>query len=117
MLQVRMKNSAAGSILRWTEELVRTLSIPVCVNDRIDVALAAGAAGVHLGADDLPVVRARVLGPPPFAIGVSVGDAREAALAREGTPDYWSVGNPGRSKLRTMVWKRWRCWAARKSIW
>lgn len=92
MLQVRMKDSAAGETLRWTERLIAALGIPVWVNDRADVAWLAGAAGVHLGADDLPVDRVRARGPRPLGIGASVGSEREAAAARRALADYWSIG-------------------------
>jgi thiamine-phosphate diphosphorylase len=60
------------------------------VNDRPDVALAAGAAGVHLGPDDLPVALARRVCPPGFIIGASVGALNEADAAVEA--DYWGIG-------------------------
>ena len=64
--------------------------MPVIVNDRPDVALAVGAAGVHLGLDDLPVALARAIAPPGFVIGASVGSEGEAAAAVEA--DYWGIG-------------------------
>lgn len=91
-LQVRMKNSGAGELLRWTERLMRAVTLPVYVNDRVDVAWATGAAGVHLGADDLPADRVRGASPGTFHIGVSVGTDAEAARALNGGADYWSLG-------------------------
>lgn len=91
-LQVRMKNNGAGELLRWTERLIRSVTIPVYVNDRADIAWAAGAAGVHLGADDLPADRVRGASPGTFRIGVSVGTDAEAARAMNGGADYWSLG-------------------------
>jgi thiamine-phosphate pyrophosphorylase len=93
LVQVRMKDSAAGDLLRWTERLVAALRIPVWVNDRADVAWLAGAAGVHLGADDLPPDRVRADGPRVLGIGVSVGSVAEAARALDVGADYWSVGS------------------------
>lgn len=58
------------------------------VNDSLDVALAAGADGVHLGQDDLPVAEARAAAPPGFIVGVSVGDVAEAKTAAAGGADY-----------------------------
>ncbi len=92
-LQVRMKNSPAAEILRWTERLVEALAVPVYVNDRADIAWAAGAAGVHLGADDLPVARVRAAAPRPVLIGISVGTESEAQAVRDAAPDYWSIGS------------------------
>jgi thiamine-phosphate pyrophosphorylase len=73
--------------------LVDTLGIPVWVNDRADVAWAARAAGVHVGADDIPVARLRSAAPFACSIGVSVGNEREASAALAGDPDYWSIGS------------------------
>jgi thiamine-phosphate pyrophosphorylase len=64
--------------------------VPVLVNDRPDVAMAAGAAGVHLGPDDLPVALTRAIAPPGFVVGASVGSMEEAAAA--GAADYWGIG-------------------------
>lgn len=52
--------------------LVTALPVPVIVNDRADVALACGAAGVHVGAQDVPVAALRHIVPPGFIIGASV---------------------------------------------
>src|SRR5437879_13323772 len=72
--------------------LVGALAVPVLVNDRVDVALAAGAAGAHLGQDDPPLDRLRPHVPPGFLLGVSVGTAAEAERARPWPADYWSIG-------------------------
>jgi thiamine-phosphate pyrophosphorylase len=93
ILQIRMKDSPGGALLRWTERLIAAVRIPVWVNDRADVAWLAGAAGVHLGADDLPGDRVRTAAPRPTAIGVSVGTRAEAERARAAGADYWSLGS------------------------
>jgi thiamine-phosphate pyrophosphorylase len=93
ILQVRMKDTPGGALLRWTERLVAEVRIPVWVNDRADIAWLTGAAGVHLGADDLPADRVRAASPRPIGIGVSVGTPAEAARARAGGADYWSMGS------------------------
>jgi thiamine-phosphate pyrophosphorylase len=69
---------------------MKVLTIPVLVNDRPDVAIAAGAAGAHLGSDDMPVDLARRIAPEGFIIGASVGSEAEAASA--GLADYWGIG-------------------------
>ena len=61
------------------------------VNDRLDVALACGADGVHLGQGDLRVDLARMQAPRPFIIGVSVGNSNEAVAAEKGGADYVAV--------------------------
>ena len=61
------------------------------MNDRLDIALAAGADGVHLGQDDLPVAAARRIAPRPFLIGASVGSIDEAVRAERDGADYVAV--------------------------
>jgi thiamine-phosphate pyrophosphorylase len=92
MVQVRWKDGAAADVVQLAQALVSALSVPVLVNDRVDVALAAGAAGAHLGQDDPPLDRVRPHVPPGFLLGVSVGSADEAARVRAWLADYWSVG-------------------------
>ncbi|HLB55464.1 MAG TPA: thiamine phosphate synthase, partial [Gemmatimonadales bacterium] len=54
-VELRLKHASPRELLELTRSLIGGLDVPVLVNDRLDVALAAGAAGVHLGLDDLPV--------------------------------------------------------------
>jgi thiamine-phosphate pyrophosphorylase len=89
-LQLRLKQATARELAQLTRALVQALQIPVLVNDRPDVAIAAGAAGVHLGPDDLPVHLARRIALPGFVVGASVGSVTEAAAA--GAADYWGIG-------------------------
>jgi thiamine-phosphate pyrophosphorylase len=89
-LQVRLKRATSRELVEMVRALVPVLQIPVLVNDRPDVAIAAGAAGVHLGPDDLPVDLARRIAPRGFVIGASVGSATEAQSA--GAADYWGIG-------------------------
>lgn len=89
-VQLRLKQVAPGELVAVARAVIAAVPVPVLVNDRLDVALAAGAAGVHLGPDDLPVALARRIVPAGFWIGASVGDAGEAALGQGA--DYWGVG-------------------------
>lgn len=89
-VQLRLKSVSDAELLEVARQLVAALPVPVLINDRLDVALAAGAAGVHLGADDLPPDRARRIVPDGFIIGASVGDAVEATRGR--AADYWGIG-------------------------
>lgn len=89
-VQLRLKRAGPRELVILARELVAAVPVPVLVNDRLDVALAAGAAGVHLGPDDLPVALARRVAPLGFLIGASVGGASEL---ESGTgADYWGVG-------------------------
>jgi len=91
-IEVRDKAARPRELLALVERLVPAVQVPVLVNDRLDVALAAGAAGCHLGADDFPATEARRLAPSPFILGVSVGTEDEAELMRPSRADYWGVG-------------------------
>jgi thiamine-phosphate pyrophosphorylase len=92
-VQVRMKDAPAVTLLEVADALVRHLSIPVWVNDRADVALAAGARGVHVGTDDIPPTAVRTFAGAALEIGVSVGDLAEAEAASQAPVDYWSIGS------------------------
>jgi thiamine-phosphate pyrophosphorylase len=89
-VQLRLKRASARELVAAARMLVAALRVPLLVNDRPDVALAAGAAGVHLGPDDLPIVLVRKVVPPGFIIGASAGSPEEAAAAAGA--DYWGVG-------------------------
>ena len=89
-VQLRWKGGAARAQVELATTLRSALTIPVLVNDRPDIAIAAGCAGVHLGADDLPIALARRIAPPGFLIGASVGDEGEAAASAGA--DYVGIG-------------------------
>lgn len=89
-VQVRLKEEPAGRVIEITSAIMRAVSVPVLVNDRFDLALAAGAAGVHLGADDLAPRWVRPHVPADFIIGVSVGCDSELEGARDA--DYVGIG-------------------------
>jgi thiamine-phosphate pyrophosphorylase len=80
-VQLRLKQVQARELAQLIRGLVQALTVPVLVNDRPDVAIAAGAAGVHLGPDDMPVELARRIAPEGFIIGASVGSEAEAGWA------------------------------------
>ena len=94
-LQVREKDLDARALVELVRPLVESAqggNTRVVVNDRLDVALAVGAAGVHLGAQSLPpqAVRARV--PPDFFIGVSCHSVQDAVAAEAAGADYLLFG-------------------------
>ena len=94
-VQVRAKGVADQAVLAFTRALVDRLSgtrAVVIVNDRLDLALAAGAHGVHLGRDDLPVAAARRLAPPGFLVGGTCRNADHAREAKVQGADYVGVG-------------------------
>lgn len=95
VLQLRDKEASSGLLYREALELrklTRDAGIPFIVNDRLDIALAVDADGVHVGQSDLPasVVR-RILGPGKI-LGVSVATVEEAVRAERDGADYLGVG-------------------------
>jgi thiamine-phosphate pyrophosphorylase len=94
-VQVRAKELSDREALALTLrvlEVARPAGVPVLVDDRVDVALAAGADGVHLGATDLPVERVRAVVPPHFVVGATARDATTARAAEAAGADYLGVG-------------------------
>ena len=95
MVQLRDKELPArdqlGLGLRL-RELTRRMGTTLIVNDRVDLALAVGADGVHLGQDDLPPRIARQLLGPDAIVGVSAGNPAELALVEREGADYVGTG-------------------------
>lgn len=94
-LQIREKDADTGDFLREATaavQLARARGVPLVVNDRVDVALAAGADGVHVGQSDMPAAAARRLLGPAALVGVSCKTVAHAAAARAGGADYIGVG-------------------------
>ncbi len=89
-IQLRLKDVSARDLVGVARELVRAVGVPVIVNDRADIAIAAGAAGVHLGADDVPPSAIRRIAPAEFIIGASVGN--DAEVANSADADYVGIG-------------------------
>jgi thiamine-phosphate pyrophosphorylase len=89
-VQLRLKLATPREQVAAARALVAALRVPLLVNDRPDVAVAAGAAGVHVGPGDLPPVLARRMLPGSMMLGVSAGTPDEALTA--GAGDYWGVG-------------------------
>lgn len=93
-VQIREKSATDREILQWTRSARARLgpSVPLFVNRRFDIALAAAANGVHLPADGLPVSRVRAGSPRGFLIGVSTHSPEEAARAVETGADLVVLG-------------------------
>jgi thiamine-phosphate pyrophosphorylase len=89
-VQLRLKNAMPREVVDIARALIAAVNVPVIVNDRADIALAAGAAGVHVGETDLPVVAIRRFAPDGFVIGASLGGDRELENAKDA--DYVGIG-------------------------
>jgi thiamine-phosphate pyrophosphorylase len=68
--------------------ITSSYSVPLIINDRLDIALAVDADGLHLGQDDLPIKIARQYLGKGKVIGISVGNVEEAVLAEKEGADY-----------------------------
>jgi thiamine-phosphate pyrophosphorylase len=93
-VELREKESADREVLAWARSAKQELGpeVPVLVNRRLDVALAAGADGVHLPADGLPLPRIRAAAPRGTWVGVSTHSAAEAIRAIEEQADVVVIG-------------------------
>lgn len=94
-LQVRAKALGDAEMLELVRAIVRAGSesgARVIVNDRCDVARIAGAAGVHVGQDDLPIAAVRRIVGPDAVVGMSTHDADEARRAERDGADYVGFG-------------------------
>ena len=95
LVQLREKNIDGGIFLQRAvavKNLCDKYNVPLLINDRIDVALACKAAGVHLGQDDIPPSAARAILGPDAIIGVSAHSCEEALAAEKDGADYLGVG-------------------------
>jgi thiamine-phosphate pyrophosphorylase len=95
VIQVRAKGLTDRELLDFATRVVdlcATWGATCLVNDRVDVALAAGAHGTHLGADDLPVDAVRRIAGPGHLIGGTARDPRRAAALVAAGADYVGVG-------------------------
>ena len=95
LVQYRAKAADGGVLYAEAcklKELCDKYNVPLIINDRLDIALAVGAAGVHLGQDDLPCAVARRLLGEDFIIGVSAHNPAEAEQAVSEGADYLGCG-------------------------
>jgi len=96
MVQLRDKEWPSGRLLPVAERLRARCAadgVTFIVNDRVDLALAVGADGVHLGQDDLPLRVARPLLRPGMILGISTHSVAQARAAQADGADYIAVGS------------------------
>jgi len=95
LIQIREKDLDTRPLLELVQTAVASAhgsATRVLVNDRLDVALAAGAHGVHLGGQSMPAERARAALPADFQIGVSCHSAEDVWAAEQAGADYALLG-------------------------
>ncbi len=96
VVQLREKKAPTRQLIQLGQALhaiTQRAGIPLIVNDRLDVALAIDAEGVHIGPDDMPLSLARCLIGPDRIVGVSAGTVEEALQAERDGADYLGVGD------------------------
>jgi thiamine-phosphate pyrophosphorylase len=103
MVQLREKDAPARefyAMARALRRITQERGVPLVINDRLDIALAVGAQGLHIGQSDLPLAAARRIVGGRLFIGVSAGAVEEARAAEAGGADYLGAGPvfPTRSK-------------------
>jgi thiamine-phosphate pyrophosphorylase len=94
LIQLRDKRGSSRRIHEQARELMSLQSsgVRIIINDRPDIAAIAGAAGVHVGQDDLPVEDARKICQPPLWVGVSTHNLNQLREADATSADYIAVG-------------------------
>ena len=108
LLQLREKNKSTREYLELAEkvhELTKRYGVPLIIDDRVDVALAIDAEGVHVGASDLPVATARKLMGEDKIVGATAKTVPWAMEAWEQGADYLGVGAiyPTTTKVKTVL--------------
>ena len=102
--QLRDKAADGGKLVQYARAAVASLrdsSAQVIVNDRVDIALASGAAGVHLGQDDMSLVDARRIAGNKLWIGLSTHDLAQAEAAEREGADYIGCGPTFESRTKS----------------
>ena len=95
IIQIREKDLSTRDLMELTQQAVEAATgtpTRIVVNDRLDVAMALGAAGVHLGTQSIPAEAARRIVPKDFLIGVSCHSPDEAEAAQAAGADYIVLG-------------------------
>lgn len=95
LVQYRAKTASSAEMYAEAlqlKALCDSFNVPLIINDRLDIAMAVGAAGVHLGQDDLPCAAARRILGEDYIIGVSAHNPAEAAEALQSGADYLGCG-------------------------
>ena len=108
ILQLREKNKTTIEYIELAKKvhvLTKKYKVPLIIDDRIDVAMAVGAEGVHLGKEDMPIATARRILGEDFIIGATAKTVPWALEAHEGGADYLGVGAiyPTTTKVKTVL--------------
>lgn len=110
IVQLREKNASSREFLELARALVsriQPLGIPLIINDRADIALASGAAGLHIGQNDLPPEDARRIMGPDAIIGLSVENRTELLTAEDHDIDYVGISPVFSTSTKTDTHEPW----------
>ena len=108
LLQLREKNKTTREYIELAEkvhEITKKYNVPLIIDDRVDVAMATCAEGVHLGQSDMPVLTARKMLGEDIIIGATAKTPEQAKEALQGGADYLGVGAiyPTTTKVKTII--------------
>ncbi len=108
IMQLREKNKTTREYIKLAEavhEIARRYGVPLIIDDRLDVAMAVSAEGVHLGQSDMPVKTARELVGSSMIIGATTKTVEQALEAERSGADYLGVGAiyPTTTKVKTVL--------------
>lgn len=108
IVQLREKNRTTREYLdlaKKVHKLTKKYDVPLIIDDRLDVAMASGAEGVHLGQADMPVKIARKIVGEDFIIGATTKTVEQAVAAYKEGADYLGVGAiyPTTTKVKTVL--------------
>ena len=108
LIQLREKNKSTGEYIQLAEKVhtvAKRYNVPLIIDDRVDVALAIDAEGVHVGAEDMPVATARRLMGDDKIVGATAKTVPWAKEAYEQGADYLGVGAiyPTTTKVKTVL--------------
>lgn len=105
IVQLREKSISTLDFIERAQqvhEITKAKNIPLIINDRIDIALAINAEGVHVGQDDMPAKLARQLIGPDKILGVSCSNPEEVDIVcQEGVADYIGIGTVFKTQTKT----------------
>ncbi|EXJ69291.1 uncharacterized protein A1O5_07327 [Cladophialophora psammophila CBS 110553] len=104
VVQYREKHADTGVMIDVAFKLhtvTQKHNVPLLINDRVDVCMAVGAEGVHIGQDDMDIVRAREILGPHAIIGVTASSPEEAAKAIKDGADYLGIGTTFATPTKT----------------
>jgi thiamine-phosphate pyrophosphorylase len=95
MLQLREKTASSRDFYQLAvrmKELAAAYQVPLIINDRLDIALAVDAGGLHVGQDDLPITEVRRILGPGKILGYSVSTVEESVYGEQNGADYLGAG-------------------------